>query len=167
MSAELGAALIAGAVALSSRGRKGDELGRAHPLLRVWLTRARAELPFEIAVVSSTRTYAEQDRIYQWGRTTVNPYTGPILPGKPLGRIATNARGGQSPHQVRADGYSHAIDLRPGAATFEEYQQLGEHAQSYGLTWGGTFKVDGAADLPHVETASWRTIPEATGADRA
>lgn len=130
---------------------------KTHPRLLAWLEAARRELPFPLEVASATRSYADQERIYAWGRTAQNPYS-KSEEGFPLGRPATNAHGGQSAHQVRADGYSHAIDVAPVPATEANYRAAGAHAVAAGLVWGGSFNVAGKPDLPHVETPHWRTL---------
>ena len=96
----------------------------------------------EYRAISGLRTFEEQAEIYAQGRT------------KP-GRIVSNAKPGTSYHN-----YGLAIDcgvFRGGKyldadepKTAEAFHaKAGEIADSYGLTWGGSFK--GFKDTPHFE----------------
>ncbi len=87
-------------------------------------------------------TAAEQNKLWQQGRVT---------PGK----IVTNANGidKKSNHQVKADGWGHAVDLyfTTGDPFGEDqpWARFGELCREAGLKWGGDwvrFK-----DRPHVE----------------
>lgn len=95
-------------------------------------------------VVSGKRSLAEQDRLYQQGRTTA-------------GEIVTKAPAGHSPHN-----FGLAVDLCPYNKVDElwwnapdrYWRMYGEMAEGMGLVWGGNFKS--IADKPHVETKDWR-----------
>ena len=132
-------------------------LGRSHPSLTAWYLVAQRELPFALRISSSTRSYAQQEEIYSWGRTKQNPFVA-ATPDLPFGPTATNARGGETPHNVYSDGFSHAIDVQPGSMTVDEYETMGRHAEAHGLYWGGHFKLSGTPDYAHVETKIWRGL---------
>jgi len=95
-------------------------------------------------ICQGVRTTEEQQKLWQQGRTT---------PGK----IITNADGvkKKSNHQVREDGWGHAVDCCfTTGDPFGESQpwaRFGELVRAAGLKWGGdwvSFK-----DRPHVELA--------------
>jgi hypothetical protein len=132
-------------------------LARSHPSLVAWFAKAQAELPFALRISSASRTYAQQAEIYSWGRDKQNPFS-PATSAYPLGVTATNAKAGQTPHNIFSDGYSHALDVQPGNMTIAEYTAMGAHAELNGLYWGGHFKLDGTPDYAHVETTLWRGL---------
>lgn len=96
-------------------------------------------------VIEGVRSAARQKDLYAQGRT---------LPGKRV----TNCDGitRQSNHQVKPDGYGHAVDCAfVDADPFSEHhpwQEYGAQAEAAGLVWGGHFKALPADDL-HVELA--------------
>lgn len=61
-------------------------------------------------------------------------------PGKPLGDVVTNAKGGQSFHQ-----YGIAFDIYT-----TDYKKAGQIGKSIGLEWGGDWKGN-LVDRPHFE----------------
>lgn len=71
----------------------------------------------------------------------------------------TNARAGQSPHNVPTG--SCAADLAPmdasGNPTWPEdpavWNRIGETAERFGLSWGGRWRTP---DRPHVELPDWK-----------
>lgn len=93
------------------------------------------------------RSRLSQDRLYQIGRRGV--------PGE---RIATNAAGGQSWHNVERGGYpaSLAFDVALIAADGKHlladtdcgWQIAGEIGEQLGLTWGGRWRM---RDLGHFQ----------------
>lgn len=90
-----------------------------------------------VDIVQGLRTIAEQDHLYALGRTIKN--TG-SRPGKPLGDIVTNAKGGQSFHN-----YGLAIDF----------------AILYDKDKNGTFESlswDMVADLDRDGESDWKEV---------
>ena len=89
-----------------------------------------------LRITAGYRTFEEQDHLYAQGRTA---------PGK----IVTNAKGGDSPHN-----YGLAIDVVPmvggqpdwDSALWEQISDIGKDA---GFAWGGDFKS--FKDKPHFE----------------
>lgn len=90
---------------------------------------------------SGTRTYAQQQVLFDQGRTTV-------------GRIVTKAKPGYSPHNFFC-----AVDYAPHIGKWEgklnpdysekNYVVLGEEAKKLGLDWGGAWET--IKDTPHVQ----------------
>lgn len=108
-----------------------------------------------------TRTYDEQNALYAQGRTTMAP-SGP-LPGMPFGRPVTNAKGGQSAHNLGlATDSTHDSDsntangLQPDWKA-ENYIALRDEGMKRGLVSGSTFK---SADWPHLQLAGCVTGTE-------
>lgn len=88
-----------------------------------------------IKIISTYRTFAEQDALYAQGRTTP-------------GNIITNARGGESFHN-----YKIAFDIY-----CKDYNKVGAIGKKIGLEWGGdweTFK-----DLAHFQLTLGYTIKD-------
>jgi peptidoglycan LD-endopeptidase CwlK len=95
------------------------------------------------------RSYGEQEMLWAKGRT---------VPG----RIITNAKGGQSPHNDMLDGQpaSNAADYYPlvaGKIISDEtdaelalWKKIGQIASRCGLEWGGDW-VSRKIDRPHVQ----------------
>lgn len=93
-----------------------------------------------IKVISGTRTFREQDKLYEQGRT---------LPGKKV----TNARGGASNHNF---GVAWDIGVFEGSAYLDDspiYQQAGDIGKALGLEWGGDWRT--FPDEPH-----FQVVPE-------
>jgi peptidoglycan L-alanyl-D-glutamate endopeptidase CwlK len=71
-----------------------------HPLMRArveeWLTDCKT-LGLEILITCTFRSLATQAILYTYGRTVPNPNSKPT-PKYPLGKVATNAQPGESPH---------------------------------------------------------------------
>lgn len=113
---------------------------------KIILACAALELP--VVVTAGVRTLEVQQHLFAQGRS---------LPGK----IVTNCDGvnRRSPHQLRSDGYGHAVDLAfldytksfdtPSWAESHPWAMLGAMAKALGLVWGGDFKS--LIDRPHVE----------------
>ena len=100
------------------------------------LIAAAATAGISIKIISGTRTYEEQDALYEQGRT------------KP-GRIVTNARGGYSNHNF---GVAFDIGVFEGGRYLDEspaYKAVGALGKQLGLEWGGDWKS--IQDEPHFE----------------
>lgn len=110
---------------------------RLIPLCREFLYKAGSlEGLFDIRVVQGFRTFAEQQRLFDQGRS---------LPGK----IVTNSRPGYSWHN-----YGLAFDVglfdKSGSYIDESslYTKLGPIGEAVGLVWGGRWHH---VDLPHYQ----------------
>lgn len=96
--------------------------------------------------VSGHRAYAEQQKLYDQGRTA---------PGK----VVTNAKGGQSAHNfgiavdLVRDGLIDRAGIQPDYAP-ESYEPLRLLAPKHGLVWGGSWKF---RDNPHVQMPNYIT----------
>ena len=109
------------------------------------------DTPIDFTIVEGVRTTQRQQELYAQGRT------------KP-GTIVTQVDGvkKKSNHQVKADGYGHAVDLYPyinGSVRLnnvsKEQKQIADHIKAtacrlgVGITWGGDWKSP--YDPPHFE----------------
>jgi peptidoglycan L-alanyl-D-glutamate endopeptidase CwlK len=102
------------------------------PLARA-LVNAAAKKGITIHVTSGFRSYAEQDALYEQGRTT---------PGK----IVTNARGGQSSHNWGASFDITVFENGKPKWEGSEYATVGQIGKNLGLAWGGDWT---SPDEPH------------------
>lgn len=115
-------------------------LPQVQPLART-LIRLAAKEGITAVVTSGNRTYAEQNALYEQGRSTA-------------GKIVTNARGGYSNHN-----FGLAFDLtifKNGQPVWEspDYKTLGAIGKEVGLVWGGDWQS--ISDEPHFELhPSW------------
>jgi len=94
-------------------GKKSlERLVGVHPDLVRLMKASIINTPIDFTVDQGVRTSATQQKYYSWGRTVLNPNTGPIK-GNKLGMIVTNRDGikKKSEHQPKADGYGHAVDI--------------------------------------------------------
>lgn len=100
-----------------------------------------------LAVTQTLRTVAEQDVLYEQGRAK-------------SGKVVTNAKGGESPHNYGlafdtafVDTGNHITwnECRPG-----DWEALGKLGEGLGLVWGGRFRS--FPDRPHFEAPRWRTL---------
>lgn len=122
-----------------------------HPDLILVMTTAIKDTPVDFTITDGVRTTAQQLALYAKGRT------------KP-GGIVTNADGvrNKSNHQIKADGYGHAVDLYPYVNGGLDFNDKANHlpaiaahilatAKCLGIavTWGGNFKS--ILDKPHFE----------------
>lgn len=110
-------------------------LPQVQPLARA-LVESAAAIGIAIKVISGTRTYEEQNALYEQGRT------------KP-GRVVTNARGGYSNHNF---GIAFDIGVFEGGRYLEEspaYKAVGAIGIKLGLEWGGNWKT--IQDEPHFQ----------------
>lgn len=107
------------------------------------LVNAAKEQGITIKVISGTRTYAEQDALYDQGRT------------KPGPRV-TNARAGFSNHNF---GLAFDCGVFEGATYKPEsplYKVVGSIGKSLGLEWGGSWAS--FSDEPHFQLRpQWAT----------
>ncbi len=96
-------------------------------------------------ILSGTRTYAEQDKLYAQGRGTNR-----------AGPIVTKARGGRSNHNF---GVAWDIGLFQDGKYIPEssvYAEAGKIGKRMGLTWGGDWKS--IPDEPHFELTTRDTL---------
>ncbi len=131
--------------------RTEKNLATLHPkaaaLARAFLANAAAALPAGVVVkiISGTRTYAEQNALYEQGRSKPGPKV-------------TNARGGYSNHNF---GVAFDIGLFQGAKYLEEsplYAKLGPIGEAAGLEWGGRWKS--MQDEPHYQARTGLTLAQ-------
>ncbi len=102
------------------------------PYMRA-LTHLAAKHGINIVATSGLRTYAEQDALYEQGRS------------KP-GKIVTNARGGYSSHNFGTAVDFTVFNSRMPVWESPKYATLGGLAKSIGLSWGGDWS---SPDEPH------------------
>ena len=121
---------------------------KLQPLYASFVAQAQAR---GIKTVTSCtyRPAALQDRYYASGRTAP-------------GRIITNAKGGESPHNCTLGGKpaSKAFDIYPVSGTAlapagdPRWKALAEIGKGLGLVWGGDFRS--IKDNPHFELPDWK-----------
>jgi hypothetical protein len=107
-------------------------------------------------IVWGYRSAAQQQRLYDKGRTTPGP---DVSPERPLGRIVTKAKPWRSPHN-----YLEAVDIAhpsKGWNVSDEYWEtlaactrIVEQRFDVDLTGG----LDWGWDLAHIELADWRIM---------
>jgi peptidoglycan L-alanyl-D-glutamate endopeptidase CwlK len=105
------------------------------PYARALFFKAR-DKGININIISGTRTFEEQDRLYAQGRTAGGPKV-------------TNARGGYSNHNF---GIAFDIGVFSGNRYLPEsplYKAVGALGMELGLDWGGSWKS--IVDQPHFE----------------
>jgi len=110
-------------------------LPEVRPIARSLVHKA-ASADIQIKVISGTRTFAAQDRLFAQGRT------------RP-GRRVTNARGGFSNHNF---GIAFDIGVFEGRRYLPEspkYKAVGAMGVDLGLEWGGNWKS--IVDQPHFQ----------------
>ena len=135
-----------------------EKMKKVHPKLVEVMKTAIENSPFDFRITDGARTAEEQFALYQIGRS------------KP-GRIVTNCDGkkAKSNHQIKADGYGHAVDIFPCGViengvyrkfTSEEgYDEkklklIANHilavakSKNINIEWGGNWKMN---DTPHFE----------------
>jgi peptidoglycan L-alanyl-D-glutamate endopeptidase CwlK len=110
------------------------------------LVRQAAERGIQIRLISGTRTYAEQQKLYDQGRTE---------PGK----IVTNAKPGSSWHN-----HGVAFDIgvfKDGEYVPESpaYRTVGHLGKSLGFEWGGDWAS--IVDEPHFQMTNGKSLAEA------
>lgn len=120
---------------MSSR-RLEDLHPQARAKVDALMTEARRR-GLHLMVTATYRSFAEQDALYAQGRTEPGP-------------IVTNARGGQSFHNVRrAADFAFVVDGKPNWSDNLPWLELGRIAERCGLEWGGRWRR--FPDRPHVE----------------
>lgn len=117
---------------------------------------AAATFPYQVKILSGTRTYAEQADIYAQGRT------------KP-GKVVTNAKAGSSNHNF---GIAFDVGIFDGKKYFtganavetKAYSDLRKltKKQVPELDWGGDWKT--IKDAPHYELRSGKTTSQVRAA---
>lgn len=144
-----------------SKRSKDALAGVAPPMVRL-MEAAIVNPPHDFTVIEGVRTAKTQATYYTWGRSVLNPNTGPVA-GKPLGRIVTGRDGvkRKSEHQIKADGFGHAVDICPfigGRLDWDNdkaFHDLARHIKAVAaklnikITWGGDWKSP--YDAPHYE----------------
>lgn len=99
--------------------------------------------------ISGLRTYAEQTKLYEQGRTKPGPKV-------------TSARAGESAHNFGIamdfcrDGVLDRAGLQPDYRP-ESYAELGAAAHERGLVWGGSWQFK---DYPHVQWPGFVTAAQ-------
>lgn len=133
--------------------RSLDNLEGVHPSLVQLIKSAIVDTPVDFTVVEGVRTTKKQQEYYAQGRT------------KP-GKIVTYSDGiiKKSNHQIKADGYGHAVDLYPyfdgkvqvdHKDTIKKLKQISDHIKAkakcmnINIVWGGNWKKP--FDSPHFE----------------
>ncbi len=117
---------------------------RAQREARLFMHRALGH-GISVKIISGTRTYEEQDKLYRQGRY-----------GNP-GKVVTNARGGRSNHNfgiawdigIFRENGSYSTDSK-------DYNNLAVYAKSDALEWGGDWQS--FVDPPHYQVKT--TQPE-------
>jgi peptidoglycan L-alanyl-D-glutamate endopeptidase CwlK len=129
--------------------RSIDNLSGIHPDLVKVMEKAITNSPADFTIIEGVRTTERQQALYAQGRT------------KP-GSIVTYADGviNLSNHQVRADGYGHAVDLYPFVGGQVRVNDIGSLRKIAGhikavatgmgvnVEWGGDWKM---RDYAHFE----------------
>lgn len=119
----------------ASEKRIAGLLPEVRPWARALVLKAAAN-GIRIKVISGLRTYAEQDALYEQGRSL-------------SGKIVTNAKGGQSNHNF---GIAFDIGVFEGGKYQGEspkYKAVGVLGMELGLEWGGNWKT--FVDTPHFQ----------------
>jgi D-alanyl-D-alanine carboxypeptidase len=119
---------------------------KAQPHFRALLRALKsyaASKGLDVKIISANRTWAEQDALYEKGRSKPGPKV-------------TNARGGQSNHN-----YQIAVDIGffEGGDYLEEsvhYKKAGPLGEALGLEWGGRWKD--FPDTPHYQIKTGKRI---------
>ena len=135
-----------------------DKMEKVHPKLVEVMKAAIENSPFDFRITSGARTMEEQKALFALGRTK---------PGKIV--TYTNGVTSKSNHQIKADGYGHAVDIFPCGImengvyrkfTSEEgYDEkklklIANHilavakSKNINVEWGGNWKMK---DTPHFE----------------
>lgn len=132
--------------------RSEKNIATLHPRVQPYaraLIHAAIEHGWQFKITSGLRTYAEQDVIYTYGRTRVNP-DGP-LPGKPMGAKVTNATGGYSNHNFGLAFDVTLFDSSGKKPVWDSplYKTLATLGINMGLEWGGNWTSTN--DQPHYQ----------------
>ena len=142
-----------------------DKMKKVHPKLVEVMKAAIENSPFDFRITDGARTTEEQFALYQQGRTVLYDKK-----GKKLKKV-TNCDGKtfKSNHQLKSDGYGHAVDIFPCGViengvyrkfTSEEgyddkkLKLIADHiltvakSKKINIEWGGNWKMH---DTPHFE----------------
>jgi|GEM_PF-109236 len=142
-----------------------DKMKKVHPKLVEVMKVAIVNSPFDFRITDGARTTEEQFALYQQGRTVLYDKK-----GKKLKKV-TNCDGKtfKSNHQLKSDGYGHAVDIFPCGViengvyrtfTSEEgyddkkLKLIANHilavakSKKINVEWGGNWKMH---DTPHFE----------------
>lgn len=120
--------------------RTDAKIKTLHPKLRgiasKFINEVEKKLGIKLRITDGYRTFAEQNKLYNQGRTTA-------------GKIVTNAKGGQSYHN-----YGLAFDCyltENGSVTFKKAvnSEIAKIGKDLGLEWGGDWKS--LKDMPHFQ----------------
>ena len=135
-----------------------DKMEKVHPKLVEVMKAAITDSPYDFRITSGARTTEEQKALFALGRTK---------PGKIV--TYTNGVTSKSNHQIKDDGYGHAVDIFPCGViengvyrkfTSEEgYDEkklklIANHilavakSKNINVEWGGNWKMK---DTPHFE----------------
>lgn len=125
-----------------------NRLAGLHPVVKYNARRfinAAEKEGIKLRITSGLRTIAEQERLYQQGRTTPGP-------------IVTYARPGRSWHN-----YGRAIDVVEMAGgqpiwSNPNWQRIGTLGETFGFEWGGRWS--GFKDRPHFQMTLGDNINE-------
>lgn len=110
------------------------------------------EMNRDLIIIFGYRSNEEQTKLYNQGRTTA-------------GKIVTNAKAGQSPHNYACavDCWVMDSDGKTIDWTNPVYKNIcREHAMTVAdkIVWGGSFKS--IIDFPHWEKRTWRNVRAGT-----
>lgn len=142
-----------------------DKMKKVHPKLVEVMKAAITNSPFDFRITDGARTTEEQFALYQQGRTVLYDKK-----GKKLKKV-TNCDGKtfKSNHQLKSDGYGHAVDIFPcGVIENGVYRKftsdegyddkklrlIANHilavakSKNVNVEWGGNWKMH---DTPHFE----------------
>ena len=142
-----------------------DKMKKVHPKLVEVMKAAIVNSPFDFRITDGARTTEEQFALYQQGRTVLYDKK-----GKKLKKV-TNCDGKtfKSNHQLKSDGYGHAVDIFPcGVIENGVYRKftsnegyddkklrlIANHilavakSKNVNVEWGGNWKMH---DTPHFE----------------
>jgi peptidoglycan L-alanyl-D-glutamate endopeptidase CwlK len=142
-------------------------LAELHPIIKVMVRKTlvkAGQSGLKVGIDMGLRTWEKQDSLYHQGRKLEGGVWVPIDPIHKTG-IVTNAIGGRSWHN-----YGVAVDIvmdgspKPGLQPswqarkdanqdgMDDWLQLGEIGESFGLTWGGRWEMPKAPnDPPHFQ----------------
>lgn len=132
--------------------RSLQNLQGVHPNLQKVLKEAIKTSPVDFTITEGVRTAKRQAELYAQGRTKPGPKV-------------TNVNGttSKSNHQVKYDGYGHAVDLYPfflgqvqvhHKDTIKNLEKIAIHIKATAkclgvpITWGGDWEM---GDFPHFE----------------